>query len=73
MTPRDLGNIHTTRNSCRDTLTCGKCAQRNKTTQTFLPADGEASWLLLPSSVSLPSGSTVQPKKHLFQYPHGDR
>ena len=46
---------------------------RSKTTQMFLPADGEVSWLLLPSSVSLPSGSTVQPKKHLFQYPHGDR
>ena len=28
----------------------------------FLPADGEASWLLLPSSVSLLSGGTVQPE-----------
>ena len=33
-----------------------------KTTPVFLPADGEASWLLLPSSVSLLSGSTVQPE-----------
>ena len=33
-----------------------------KTTPVFLPADGEASWLLLPSSVSLLSGGTVQPK-----------
>ena len=32
-----------------------------KTTQVFLPADGEASWLLLSSLVSLPSDSTVQP------------
>ena len=31
-----------------------------KTTLVFLPADGEASWLQLPSSVSLLSGSTVQ-------------
>ena len=31
-----------------------------KTTQVFLPADGEASWLLLPSLVSLLSGGTVQ-------------
>ena len=31
-----------------------------KTTLIFLPADGETSWLLLPSSVSLLSGSTVQ-------------
>ena len=34
----------------------------NKTTLVFLPVDGEASWSLLPNSVSLLSGSTVQPK-----------
>ena len=33
-----------------------------KTTLVFLPADGEASWLLLPSSVSLLSGDIVQPE-----------
>ena len=33
-----------------------------KTTPVFLPADGEASWLLLPSLVSLLSDSTVQPE-----------
>ena len=33
-----------------------------KTTLVFLPADGEASWLLLPSLVSLLSGGTVQPE-----------
>ena len=33
-----------------------------KTTPVFLPADGEASWLLLPSSVSSLSGGTVQPE-----------
>ena len=33
-----------------------------KTIPVFLPADGEASWSLLPSSVSLLSGSTVQPE-----------
>ena len=33
-----------------------------KTTLVFLPADGEASWLLLPSFVSLLSGGTVQPE-----------
>ena len=33
-----------------------------KTTLVFLPADGEASWLLHPSSVSLLSGDTVQPE-----------
>ena len=33
-----------------------------KPTQVFLPTDGEASWSLLPSSVSLLSGGTVQPE-----------
>ena len=33
-----------------------------KTTPVFLLADGEASWSLLPSLVSLLSGSTVQPE-----------
>ena len=33
-----------------------------KTTPVFLPAYGEASWVLLPSSVSLLSGGTVQPE-----------
>ena len=44
-----------------------------KTTPVFLPADGEASWSLLPSSVSLLSGGTVQPENtYLFLYPQGD-
>ena len=34
-----------------------------KTTPLFLPADGEASWSLLPSLVSLLSVGTVQPEK----------
>ena len=43
-----------------------------KTTPVFLPNDGEASWSLLPSFVSLLSGGTVQPgntysRKTLFQ------
>ena len=33
-----------------------------KTTPVFLPVDGEASWSLLSSSVSLPSGDTEQPE-----------
>ena len=33
-----------------------------KTTPVFLPADREASWSLLPSSVTLLSGGTVQPE-----------
>ena len=33
-----------------------------KITLVFLPADGEASWSLLPSLVSLQSGGTVQPE-----------
>ena len=61
MTPTDLKNIHTTGNSCRDALLCAN-KHDTKTTPVFLPADGEASWLLLPSSVSLLSGGTVQPE-----------
>ena len=34
----------------------------SKTTPVFLPADGEAPWSLLPSLVSLLSGSTLQPE-----------
>ena len=33
-----------------------------KTILLFLPADGEATWSLLPSLVSLLSGGTVQPE-----------
>ena len=33
-----------------------------KTSPVFLLADGEASWSLLPSLVSLLSGSTVEPE-----------
>ena len=33
-----------------------------KTTPVFSPADGEASWLLLQSLVSLLSGGTKQPE-----------
>ena len=33
-----------------------------KTTLVFLPADGEASWSLLLSSVSLLTGGIVQPE-----------
>ena len=41
-----------------------------KATLVFLPADGEASWWLLPSLVSLLSGGTVQPENtysHIFK------
>ena len=38
-----------------------------KTTSAFLPTDGEASWLLLRSVVSLLSGSTMQPENTYSQ------
>ena len=45
-----------------------------KITQVFLPADGEASRLLLPSLVSLLSGKQHSAiRKHLFLYPQSDR
>ena len=37
-----------------------------KTTPVFLLPDGEASWLLLPSLVSLLSGGTVQPENTYY-------
>ena len=36
------------------------CEHGTKTTPVFLPADGEVSWSLLPSSISLLSGGAVQ-------------
>ena len=40
------------------------CERGLKTTPVFLPADGETSWSLLPSSLSLlSSGGTVQPER----------
>ena len=45
-----------------------------KTNLLFLLANGEASWLLPPSSVSLLSGSSVQPENiFLYRHPQGDR
>ena len=42
-------------------------AQHNtQTTPVFLPADGEASCSLLPNSVSLLSGGTMQPENTYF-------
>ena len=38
-----------------------------KTTPVFLSADGEAFWSLLPGSVFLLSGSTVQPENTYFR------
>ena len=38
-----------------------------KTTAVFLSADGEVSWRLLPSSVSLLSCGTVQPENNNFR------
>ena len=59
MTPWDLRNIHTG-NSCRDALHVQTLCP--KTIPGFLPADGEASSLLLPSLISLLSSGTVQPE-----------
>ena len=39
------------------------CEHGIKTTAVFLSADGVASWLLLPTLVSLLSGRTAQPEK----------
>ena len=59
MTYRDLENIYTTGNSLGAHF---HAAHDTKTIPVFLPTDGEASWSLLPSSVSSLSGSTVEPE-----------
>ena len=59
MTPTELGNIYPTGDNCRSTP---PRAIWHETTPIFLTDDGEAFWLLLPSSVSLLSGDTVQPE-----------
>ena len=70
MTPRSLRNIHTTRNTVG---THFHAQHGTKTILVFLPADGESSWLLFPSSVSLLSGSTVQPENTFIHlHPQGD-
>ena len=43
------------------------CEHGTKTTPVFLPADGEASWALLASLVSLLSGDTVQPENIYYR------
>ena len=43
------------------------CKHGTKATPVFSPADGEASWSLLPSSVYLQSASTVQPENTYYR------
>ena len=57
MTPGYLGNIWTTGNRDRDTP---PWATWQWNYLVFSPADGEASWLVLPSLVSLLSGNRKQ-------------
>ena len=61
ITPRDLRNIPPTGDCCRDTFPCMNMALKLHQ-YFFWTADGKATWLLLPSSVSLLSGSTAQPE-----------
>ena len=57
MTSKNLENVHTIRNSRRDTFQCGA-----KTTLVFLHPK-RPFWLPLPGSTSLVSGSTLQTEK----------
>ena len=41
-----------------------------KTTPVFLPVEGEASWSLLPSSISLLSDGNVQPENTYSEVYH---
>ena len=48
------------------------CKHGTKTTPAFLPADGEATWLLLPIRSSYYQLAQCK-RKHLLPYPQGDR
>ena len=48
------------------------CEHSTKTTPVYLPADGEASRLLLPSSLLTIRWRSAT-RKHLFLYPQGGR
>ena len=68
MTPRDLRNIHTTENSCRDALPCANMAL--KLPQYF--------YLLMEKPLDCYFGFfTIKhhsaTRKDLFPYPQGDR
>ena len=71
-TPRDLRNIHTIENTYRDTLleisarTHFHAQNDTGITPVILPADGETSRSLLPSSIYLLSNHTVQPENNCF-------
>ena len=54
MTPKHLGNIHTTGSSTRGTLPCPTWDYKYPSIFTY--------WPLLPSTVSLLWGGTVEPK-----------
>ena len=58
MTPRDFVHIFNTWKSSKGTF---HVHNGTKTTLVILPADAEASWCLLPSSVSFLSCRKVQP------------
>ena len=48
------------------------CKHGTKTTPAFLPADGKATWLLLPIRSSYYQLAQCK-RKHLLPYPQGDR
>ena len=56
---RDLRNIDTIDKAVGADFHAQHC---RKITPVFLPADREASWLLLTSLISLLSGGTMQPE-----------
>ena len=68
MTPRDLRNIHTTENSCKDALPCANMALK-------LPWYFYLLSLLVATSnfglLTIRRHSAT--RKHLFLYPQGDR
>ena len=70
MTPRDLRNIHTTGNSCRDALPCANMALKLPQYFYLLMEKPFARYFqVILLTVRWHSAT----RKHLFPYPQGDR
>ena len=69
MTPRDLRNIHTTGNSCRDALPCANMALKLPWYFYLLMEKPLGFFFQVRSPIKLNSAT----RKDIFLYPLGDR
>ena len=71
MTPRDLRNIHTTENSCRDALPCTNMTLKLPRYFYLLMEKPLGCYIQVRGLLTIRQHSAT--RKHLFQYPQGDR